>query len=233
MFKKKDRINVVKNTKKGFTLVELLIVISIVAVLAVMMISIFNAIGVTNKARDTQRKKDLNRIKVAFEEYFNDKGYFPSDTDIINWNIKSNCSKSVTAFPNLNPWVCDPNGNPYIIITEPNNKFRIITNLENKTDKDIPIGWYQKTDFKVRGLSIDNVNYGVSSTNILWYENIGVDPSCDISACFISYKNDPGSCGHMGMDPGCSNKLGDRCYYSQSCNSTPLCETTCCGNGCQ
>ena len=54
---------------KAFTLVELLVVMTILVILTTMMIGIFNAIGITNKGRDAQRKKDLNRIKVAFEEY--------------------------------------------------------------------------------------------------------------------------------------------------------------------
>lgn len=214
--------------KKGLTLVEILIVMSIIAILAVMLISILNAIGITNRARDAQRKKDLNRVKVAFEEYFSDKGYFPNADLVGQLNQKSNCGSGVFK-PYLNQWPCDPNGNPYRIFTEL-NRFRVVVNLENKTDKDIPSGWYQKNGFNLRGLTIDDVNYGVSSTNILWYENMAVDPVCDINYCSFKYANNPNSCSHNSLDPGCNESNGDTCYFGSDCNS--LCTTSCCGVGC-
>ena len=104
------------NKRNGFTLVEILITMTILAILAVMMVGVFNAIGMTNKGRDARRKKDLNRIKIAFEEYFNDKGYYPRNID--TWNIKANCNSSSVFAPYLVPWPCDPDGNPYIIVVE-------------------------------------------------------------------------------------------------------------------
>lgn len=157
MSKKEGRIKLMKN-KKGFTLVELLIVITIIAIFGVMAIGIFNASGIQNKARDAQRKKDLNRIKVALEEYFNDNGSYPDG--IASWNIKSNCGKSISSFTYLNPWPCDPTGEPYKIIKTVNpNRFVVLTNLEYKKDKDIHIPNHFGNSY----------NYGVSSSNVLWY----------------------------------------------------------------
>ena len=100
-----------------------------------------------------QRKKDLNRKKVAFEDYFNDKGYYPTDVD--NWNKKENCGKNLTEFSNLRPWPCDPGGSPYVIEVS-KNKFIVLTSLENKKDNDIPNNFYDK----------DNFNY-VNYTNMV------------------------------------------------------------------
>lgn len=141
--------------KSGFTLVEILIVITIIAIFGVMAIGIFNASGIQNKARDAQRKKDLNRIKVALEEYFNDNGSYPDG--ITGWNIRSNCGKSISSFSYLNPWPCDPTGQPYkIIVGIKPNRFMVGAMLEYKKDKDI-----------INGTGL-GVNYGVSSSNILW-----------------------------------------------------------------
>jgi general secretion pathway protein G len=62
-----------KNKKnKGFTLVELLVVIAIIAILVVL---ILVALGVARqKARDSQRKTDLHSIQTALELYADDHG---------------------------------------------------------------------------------------------------------------------------------------------------------------
>lgn len=58
-----------RNNKKGFTLLELLIVITILAVLSVAVIVIINPAETIKKARDTQRISDLSSIKTAIALY--------------------------------------------------------------------------------------------------------------------------------------------------------------------
>lgn len=60
---------------KGFTLVELLVVISIIAILSVVGITIFSS--VQKSARDTRRKADLRAIAGALEIYKNNTGTYP------------------------------------------------------------------------------------------------------------------------------------------------------------
>ncbi len=67
-----------KNTLiEGFTLIELLVVISILAILAGLIIS--NVSGVRERARDAQRKNDLNEIKSALKMYHNDYDDYPAN----------------------------------------------------------------------------------------------------------------------------------------------------------
>lgn len=66
-------------TKKGFTLVELLIVIAIIGVLSALLMA--NFIGVRQRARDAQRKSDLRQIQSALELYRSDVGNYPSDVE--------------------------------------------------------------------------------------------------------------------------------------------------------
>ena len=105
------------NNKKGFTLVELLIVMAILLMMATMMVGTLNSVGIFNKARDARRKKDIGRIKIAFEDYYNDKSCYPSPTIVSNLMLATNCGTGVFK-PWLPSWPCDPNGTPYQIATD-------------------------------------------------------------------------------------------------------------------
>lgn len=208
----------------------MLIVLTIISILGVMMVSIFNSFGITNKARDAQRKKDLNRIKIAFEDYFNDKGSYPKNID--SWNVEDNCGKSVDVFPNLHPWPCDPNGSIYKIKISPeSNKFIILTELENKKDKDIPDGLYSNENFNYVESVKANANYGVSSSNILWYDGgiFSYNDNCDVNTC---YKKPLGG-GCNSVETVCNKSSDGECYYgSKNGNCSNACRVICCGNGC-
>ncbi len=62
----------------GFTIVELLIVIVVIAVLAAISIVAYN--GIQTRARDSQRKSDISAIVKAIELYYADKGVFPTSS---------------------------------------------------------------------------------------------------------------------------------------------------------
>lgn len=64
-----------KKAQKGFTIIELLIVIAIIAILAALVLNNFQ--GAQAKARDTQRTTDVNNIHSKLEEYYNENGAYP------------------------------------------------------------------------------------------------------------------------------------------------------------
>lgn len=61
--------------QKGFTLVELLVVVTLIGILTTVALANFS--GGTAKARDTQRKSDLRAIRDALEQYKLDNGSYP------------------------------------------------------------------------------------------------------------------------------------------------------------
>ncbi|HPR99864.1 MAG TPA: type II secretion system protein [Candidatus Woesebacteria bacterium] len=69
--------------KKAFTLVELLVVISIMAILTIVTVSQFRT--ARKRANDVARKGDLNSVAKALQLYFADYGVMPEE-NIINDN---------------------------------------------------------------------------------------------------------------------------------------------------
>lgn len=156
--------------KNGFTLVELLVVFTILAILTVSAVSAIDPVALMNKGKDARMKKDLSRIRVAFEEYYSDKECFPDQIMVDTLMVATNCSKPVFA-PWLPSWICDPGENPYKIAVEPTmcpKWYKILTNLRNKKDNDIQKDWYVGVKNITGGYTNNDVNYGVSSQNILW-----------------------------------------------------------------
>ena len=168
---------------RGFTLVELLIVMAIMGLLIAVVIGTLNPVALVNRAKDSRRKNDLNKIKVAFESYHTDKGVYPTAVEVGVWNISNNCDNEVVQMKSyLKTLPCDYQKKPYeIIVINPKTTFKIITNLENKKDVDIPINWYlDSAPYNYRDRK-NQINYGVSSSNILWYDLVDrVDPACGL-----------------------------------------------------
>jgi len=65
--------------KKGFTLVELLVVISIIGILA--SIGLVSFRSAQFRSRDAQRKSDLKQLTNALELYYSDYGRYPSSSN--------------------------------------------------------------------------------------------------------------------------------------------------------
>lgn len=73
--------------KKGFTLVELLIVITILAILSVAVIAALNPIEQANKATDARMKNDAAELLSAIERYYTAKQEYPWNNTTWNPNI--------------------------------------------------------------------------------------------------------------------------------------------------
>lgn len=88
--------------QKGFTIVELLIVIVVIAILAAITTVAYN--GMQQRARDTDRTSDVMAIQKALELYRVDNGVYPSvGTDNIGYNVTTLASALVPTYMSAIP----------------------------------------------------------------------------------------------------------------------------------
>lgn len=89
----------IKTMKKdrGFTIVELLIVIVIIAVLAAITIVAYN--GITNRAKDANNKTDATSIAKVAEAINADSGSYPTGTTDATLTTSFNTASTTTKLP--------------------------------------------------------------------------------------------------------------------------------------
>lgn len=81
------------NKQRGFTLVEILIVIVIIGIIASITVFAYN--GITERAWAAKRLADIDQVRKALELYHQDYGYYPAN-GADNWGGALN-SAAVTA----------------------------------------------------------------------------------------------------------------------------------------
>lgn len=156
-----------RRNQLGITLIEVLIGITLVAVMAT--VFIFMSQMQLSKSRDAKRKTDLEKIKVAFEDYYNDNNCYPPAA------ILSTCGGDFS--PYLRSIPCDPSTlQPYVYVPLANvcGGYRLLTQLENPTDSvAVEIGCATSCGCGL-GAGYEQYTYGVSS---------GTELVGDTSAC--------------------------------------------------
>ena len=140
--------------KKGFTLVELLVSITIIGILANIGLATFTSAQA--KSRDVKRKAHLKQLADAFEAYYNDYGQYPDDADIAFDQVFTD-GKTIymVKLPK------DPTqGLTYEYLPAADNKsFQLYARLENSNDPAV------LTFTSPPNCGTLDCNYGVSSGN--------------------------------------------------------------------
>lgn len=109
-----------RKNQSGFTIIELLIVIVVIGLLAGLVLTTFA--GVQERARDTERRTDINAIKTHLEVYYNDNGHYPDGTVAVTCgeDDASSCEIDEVTMDGLDPEALnDPNGNALNIAAIP------------------------------------------------------------------------------------------------------------------
>jgi type II secretion system protein G len=131
---------------QGFTLLELLVVISILGILTALLLVNFQSARV--RSRDAARKTDLNQIKNALQIYYADYQQFPDDS---SGQIAGCGSNGTTACPWDRPFADGSTTYMNVLPLDPLNSgshvytynrtsldsYVLYTQLENASDQDI------------------------------------------------------------------------------------------------
>lgn len=87
--------------KKGFTIVELLIVIVVIGILATLVIVTFT--GIQQKGRNTQRQTDIKALNGYVEAFYADFGFYPTGADMQSEDFREEYMKGLDPEALLDP----------------------------------------------------------------------------------------------------------------------------------
>lgn len=162
----------------GFTLIELIIVVAIIALMATATLLVLNPFGQFNKARDAKMKSDLFQIQKGLETYYQDNGKYPPNASSCTYGISGNngdgndCiewGKSWQPYINVLPGDVI-SGHRYVYYANPNGQsYYLYANLNNSRDPQACNGGAACSSLAGNGISAaacgGTCNFGVSSPN--------------------------------------------------------------------
>ena len=139
-----------KMKQKAFTLVELLIVMSIIGVLAAIGLGSFTTAQM--RGRDAERKSDLKQISHSLELYYGDHNSYPAS---ITFGAVLTDGKT-TYFKILPQDPTNGQSYTYTLVNGSNQKYKLFAHLENAQDKDcIDNNCAQDPNFAVTSANTD------------------------------------------------------------------------------
>lgn len=118
-----------KNNQKGFTIIELLVVIVIIGILIALALP--NLFAAQARGRDSDRKNELKNLKQKLETHYSDNNAYPTTEEGLDALDPAPTDEEKT----------DPKGAPYGY-TSDGESYTLTANLENSKDPDSTDGTY-------------------------------------------------------------------------------------------
>ena len=84
-------LKISKQNSKGFTLLEILLVVGIIAILAGIVIIAINPARQLAQTRDTERRSDIKQLYNAMIQFYIDKGFYPASTTLSTTTLTEVC----------------------------------------------------------------------------------------------------------------------------------------------
>lgn len=110
----KNRMFKQSRSKRGFSLVELLLVLVILATLAAIVIPKFAGRG--EQAKETAAQTDISSLSTALDAFEVDNGYYPRGSDGLDMLIEEPNDAQNWRGPYISDVKDDPWGNPYVYV---------------------------------------------------------------------------------------------------------------------
>jgi len=198
---------------RGFSLGELLIVVVLISLLALVVLMTYQ--HQVAKANDARRKEDLAKFKIAFEDFYNDNGCYPTEDQWAAYSCDSN-----DFAPYLETYLCDPVTDEryyYLTIVDGENPeacagYRLFAKLQNNSDTDIRnVGCWPVGQGGCGEGVLLSYNYGVALGGSL------VDPNYVPAVPTGGASGASGASGPTGFAPG---TLVTICDTDCKCNQT-------------
>lgn len=165
-------LNRSRKKASGFTIVELLIVIVIIAILSTLVVMAYN--GITEKANQSRRISDISSVRKALELYRQEVGYYPAN-GADNWGGALNSAAMTTALaPYMNQIPTEPTGDAskayqYVRGVQDNYGIRIFWSETPLTG----CHWTQTSNCRFCKIGKD-LDYGTTPTvSASWYGTVG------------------------------------------------------------
>lgn len=191
-----------RNSNNGFTLTELLIVISLISFLILMAVVTFRT--QIFKSQDARRKADVRRIGIAVEEYEKDNNCYPLSTSIV-------CNPGDGLKPYLDKIPCDPTTKSSYYYehedTDCPSWYRFYAKLENTSDVDYVSGMGPAGAFSYEHSS---ANAPAPTTTETPPEG-GSPDGTDFYGCFS------GACVMISWDPDRPGPVCDPNFQNPTC----------------
>lgn len=163
--------------RKGFTLIELVIVFGIISVIATATIAVLDPVTQFKKASDARKKSDLSQVSKVVETYYQDHGRYPENGSSGDFRIKALDGTMVDWGESWSPYITQlpkdpfaPSKNYVYFATPDGQAYYLYATLDLDNDPQLCDDGNPCSSLAGNGIPTnacgDICNFGISSPNV-------------------------------------------------------------------